>query len=412
MNAFDYKNKELMAEDVPLAQIAAEVGTPAFVYSRAAFLGRLNSIEKAFETIPHKVCFSVKTCANLSMLKLVAGQNQGADIVSGGELFKALKAGIKAEHIVFSGVGKTEKEMEEALDAGIMMFNVESEEELETLGRVAARLGKKAPVSLRVNPDVDAQTHPYISTGLKENKFGISRELALGVYAKAAANPNLEIVGVDCHIGSQLTSVEPLLEAAERLMALVLELKKACHNVKYFDMGGSVGIRYNDENPPTMAQYAEGLAPILAKCPGLTLVLEPGRYVAGNSAVMLTKVLYNKQNGGRNFVIVDGAMNDLVRPSLYGAYHGIVPLLDKGVPAKTVDVVGPVCESTDFLAKDRELPEVASGDFLAVMSAGAYGFTMSSNYNARPRAAEILVDGGSYRIIKPRETYEDLVKGE
>ena len=412
MTIFDYHNNQLMAEDVPLSEIANNVGTPVYVYSKAAFTGRLNEMEAAFKDIPHLICFAVKTCANLSLLKLVAEQNQGADIVSGGELFKALRGNINPGRVVFSGVGKTEKEIQEALTAGILMFNAESEEEIDLLGQTAGRLGKTAQVTVRVNPDVDAKTHPYISTGLKDNKFGISREKALAVYRKIADNHNLEAVGIACHIGSQLTDVAPLLEAADRMMTLALELKAAGHSLKYFDMGGGLGVCYNDETPPSLSDYAQGLKKILQKAPEMTLIVEPGRFVAANSAVLLTKVLYNKENGGRNFVVADAAMNDLTRPSLYGAFHAIKPLVRTGAEEITVDVVGPVCESTDFLVKNRSLPKVNANDVLAVMSAGAYGFTMSSNYNARVRAAEVLVDGAEYRIIKPRETYEDLIKGE
>lgn len=413
MNDFDYRNDQLTAEGVPLADIAAAVGTPVYVYSKAAFTRQLDDLESALQDIPHMVCFAVKACANLSLLKLVAERGMGADIVSGGELFKAVRGGIEAGRVVFSGVGKTEKELAEALKADILMFNIESEEEIDLLGQTAGRLGKKARVAVRVNPDVDAKTHPYISTGLKDNKFGISREKAPAVYRRIAADPNLEAVGVACHIGSQLTDVSPLIEAAERLMDLVLELRTAGQNLQYFDMGGGLGVQYEDEeNPPSLADYAQGLKRILQKAPGMTLIVEPGRFVAGNSAVMLTRVLYNKADGGRNFVVVDAAMNDLMRPTLYEAYHAIKPLTRTAGEEITVDVVGPICESADFLAKNRPLTRVRAGDHLAVMSAGAYGFTMASNYNARPRAAEVLVDGPNYRIIKPRETYDDLIRGE
>lgn len=412
MNGFEYHDGRLMAEGVSLADIAARVGTPTYVYSKAAFTAPLDAFEAAFQEVPHLVCYAVKGAANASLLKLAAEKGQGADIVSGGELFKCLRAGIKADKVVFSGVGKTGREMREALAAGIMMFNIESTEEMDLLSRVAGEMNRQAPVTMRLNPDVDPKTHPYIATGLKESKFGLDRETALDLYKKAAQDPNLEVVGLACHIGSQLTTSGPFLEAAGKLKALILELKTQGIHLKYFDMGGGLGITYKDETPPSLTEYAAGLKSLMSDLPGMTLVLEPGRYVSGNSALMLIEVLYNKTNGDRRFVVTDGAMNDLVRPSLYGSYHRIVPVRQTNAPEVTVDVVGPICESSDFLAKDRPLPRVAAGDLLAVMSAGAYGFTMSSNYNARPRAAEVLVDGSGFKVIRSRETYEDLVRGE
>lgn len=412
MTSFEYRDNQLMVEDVPLADIAAAVGTPVFVYSQAAFTAPLDAFEASFKDVPHLVCYAVKGSANRSLLRLVAERGQGADIVSGGELFKCLKAGIDPGKVVFSGVGKTAREMTEALEAGILMFNVESEEELERLAQVAKSLGRKAPVALRINPNVDPGTHPYVATGLKESKFGLSPEAALALYRRAAAMPEIELKGVACHIGSQLLTAAPFLAAAEKLKALVLELKSAGIELKYFDMGGGLGVRYDEETPPALADYAAGLKTLLADMPGLTLVLEPGRYISANSAALLVSVLYNKRNGDKRFLVVDGAMNDLVRPSLYGSYHQILPIKKTEAPLATVDVVGPVCESGDFLAKDRPLPESSGGDILAVMSAGAYGFTMSSNYNARPRAAEVMVSGPDFRVIKARETYEDLVRGE
>ena len=401
-----------MVEGVPLAKIAAEVGTPAYVYSQAAFIEPLEAFEAAFQDVPHLICYAVKGSANRSLLRLVAERGQGADIVSGGELFKCLKAGIDPGKVIFSGVGKTAREMAEALRAGILMFNVESEEELDRLAEVAGGLGRKAPVALRINPDVNPGTHPYVATGLKESKFGLSPEAALALYRQAAQNPAVELIGLACHIGSQLLTAAPFLEAAEKLKNLVLELKSSGIELKYFDMGGGLGVRYDDETPPALADYATGLKKILAELPTMTLVLEPGRYISANSAALLVSVLYNKQNGDKRFLVIDGAMNDLIRPSLYGSYHHILPVKKTGASLVTVDVVGPVCESSDFLAKDRPLPEASGGDLLAVMSAGAYGFTMSSNYNARPRAAEVLVSGRSFRVVKARETYEDLVRGE
>jgi len=412
MGAFEYHGGQLTVEGVTLAGIAEAVGTPVYVYARSAFTGALAELDAAFADRRRLICYSVKTCANLSLLKLVAESGFGADIVSGGELFKALKAGVAPGRVVFSGVGKTEREMAEALGAGIMMFNVESAAELEVLSRVAAQSGRRAPVALRVNPDVDPQTHPYIATGLKASKFGVPHDEALELYRRAAADPHLRVVGLDCHIGSQLTSTAPFVAAAERLRDLALELRRAGISLEYLDLGGGLGICYNDEEPPAAAAYAAALRPVLDSLPNLTVVLEPGRRVAGPSGALVVKVLYTKRNGPRRFVVVDGAMNDLARPSLYGAYHAIRPAIRSEGPAEEADVVGPICESGDFLARERPLPQVARGDILAVMDAGAYGFSMSSNYNARPRAAEVLADNGDFRIIKPRETYDDLIRGE
>ena len=412
MAVFEYHNDELTAEGVSLAEIARAVGTPVYVYSRAAFTGALAELKAAFALHAHRLCYSAKACSNLALLKLAAESGCGADIVSGGELFKVLKAGMEPGLVVFSGVGKTEREMAEALMAGIMMFNVESAEELETLARVAASLGRRAPVALRVNPDVDPKTHPYTATGLASSKFGVPRHEALELYRLAAADPRLEVVGIDCHIGSQLTETGPFQAAAECLRDLVRELIAAGINLKYLDLGGGLGIRYHEEKPPTAAEFAAALKPVLDSLPNLTLILEPGRRIVGPCGALVVKVLYRKHNGSRRFVIVDGAMNDLIRPSLYGAYHAIKPLTRTGAPEKTVDVVGPVCESGDFLAQDRPLADVEPGAFLAVLTAGAYSYAMSSNYNARPRPAEVLLEAGSFRVTKARETYYDLVHGE
>ena len=413
MDIFSYHENHLMMEDVPLAAIASKIGTPVYVYSQAAFVRQLENFENAFSGIPTNICYAMKTAANLALLKLVADRGHGADIVSGGELFKALRGGIKPENLVFSGVGKTAREMEVALASGIKMFNVESVEELARLSMVGARVGRKAPVALRINPDVDPGTHPYVATGLKESKFGLSPEVALELYKHADKDPNLEVLGVACHIGSQLLDVAPFMEAAEKLLALILQLKDLGISIKYLDMGGGLGISYGqEEEAPSLVDYSTGLKQIMARMPGVVLILEPGRAISGNSGVMLVEVQYNKSNGGKDFVVVDGAMNDLARPSLYGSYHDICPLIKTEAESITVDVVGPVCESSDFLAKGRLLPRVFSGDLLAVMSAGAYGFSMSSNYNARLRAAEVLVNGDSYRVIRTRETNEDLVRGE
>ena len=412
MGAFEYHDGQLTVEGVPMTGIAEAVGTPVYVYARSAFTGALADLDAAFADRRRLICYSVKTCANLSLLKLVAEGGFGADVVSGGELFRALKAGVAPGRVVFSGVGKTEREMAEALAAGIMMFNVESAAELETLSRVAGQAGRRAPVALRVNPDVDPRTHSYVATGLKTSKFGVPHEEALDLYLRAAADPHLKVVGLDCHVGSQLTSTTPFTAAAERLRALALELGRAGINLEYLDLGGGLGICYNEEEPPTAAEYAAALRPVLDSLPGLTVVLEPGRRVAGPSGALLVKVLYTKSNGPRRFVVVDGAMNDLIRPSLYGAYHAIRPAIRREGPDEVADVVGPVCESGDFLARERRLPAVSPGDILAVMDAGAYSFSMSSNYNARPRAAEVLAENGAFRTIRLRETYDDLIRGE
>ncbi|MDR1042099.1 MAG: diaminopimelate decarboxylase [Deltaproteobacteria bacterium] len=414
MDYFSYKDGELHAEGVPISEIAREAGTPLFVYSAGAFSARLSDIRDAFGPAPVKVCYSVKAASNLALLKIVADLGMGADIVSGGELYRALKAGIPASGIVFSGVGKTADEMREALDAGIMMFNLESEGEMELLARVAADRGAVAPVSFRVNPDVDPHTHPYIATGLKESKFGIPWGEAPGLAARALSIPSLKLVGLDCHIGSQLVTAGPFSDAVRVLAGLVSELRAAGADIRYLDIGGGLGITYRDESPPSPAEYAAAVARALEGTGGLTLVLEPGRSVVGNACVLVSRVLYLKRTPAKSFVVVDAAMNDLVRPSLYGAYHELRPVLTPapGTPEAQVSVVGPVCESGDFLARDRELPPLSPGDLVAVFGAGAYGFSMSSNYNSRPRAAEILVSGGSWRQVRVRESYCDLTRGE
>jgi diaminopimelate decarboxylase len=410
---FTYKNGELYAEDVSLATIAKEVGTPLFVYSGRAFVRGLKELEEAFGDTRHLVCYSVKAASNLSLLQKVADGGMGADIVSGGELYRALKAGIPGGRIVYSGVGKTAREMSEALDAGIFMFNLESREEMELLSKVAEEKDMVAPISFRVNPDVDPKTHPYVATGLKESKFGVPSEEAAELFAEAKKIPSLKIIGLDCHIGSQLTDTAPFQDAARILAALINSLKNQGVTIRYLDLGGGLGITYDKEVPPSPRDYASSIVKVIRDIPSLTLILEPGRSVVGNSCVFVSKVLFNKITPEKRFVIVDGAMNDLIRPSLYGAYHNISPLIDKRLlPSKTVSVVGPVCESGDFLARDRDLPDLTPGEYIAVFGAGAYGFSMSSNYNSRPRAAEVLVEGNTWRIIRQRETYEDLIRGE
>ncbi len=411
MHHFQERNGELYAEGVPLRQIAERVGTPAYVYSLATLRRHFRVFDEAFESIPHLVCFSVKANSNLTVLRTFACEGSGFDIVSGGELFRALKAGADPAKIVFSGVGKTANEIRYALTAGILMFNVESPGELDTINAVAGELGAKARVALRVNPDVDPKTHPYIATGLKKSKFGIHIQRSIEDYRRARSLPHVEVIGVDCHIGSQLTTVPPFLDALQRIRDLVHRLQAEDFAIRYLDMGGGLGITYNDEKPPEPHEYAAALAEGLRDL-DTTLLLEPGRVIVGNAGILLTKVLYLKGTDEKNFVVVDGGMNDLIRPALYGSYQGIRPVCTHNGARFTADVVGPVCESGDFFAKDREMPRVEPGDLLAVMSAGAYGFVMASNYNTRPRPPEVLVDGDQFHIVRERETLEDLIRGE
>lgn len=411
MHYFQHRNQELHAEGVALRAIAERVGTPCYVYSLATLRRHFQVFDEAFEAIPHLVCFSVKANSNLAVLRSFARAGSGFDIVSGGELFRALKAGADPAKIVFSGVGKTVREMRYALTAGILMFNVESPGELDAINAVAGELGARARVALRVNPDVDPKTHPYISTGLKKSKFGIQIQRSLEDYRRARELPHIEVVGVDCHIGSQLTTVPPFIDALVRIRDLVERLQSEQFDIRYLDMGGGLGITYNDEKPPEPRQYAAALAEGLRGLE-VTLILEPGRVIVGNAGILLTKVLYRKSTGEKNFVVVDAGMNDLIRPALYGSYQGIEPVQRRDRGTFVADVVGPVCESGDFFAKDRNLPVVESGDLLAVMSAGAYGFVMASNYNTRPRPPEVLVDGETFHVVRERETLDDLVRGE
>ena len=413
MSPFRYRDSELCCEDISLRALAAVAGTPTYVYSKAALLESLKGYERAFRDVPHVVCYSVKANSNLGVLSVLAQAGAGADIVSGGELYRALRAGVPSKKIIFSGVGKSRDEMRDALKADILMFNVESRAELRVLDEVALEMGMRAPVALRVNPDVDPQTHPYIATGLKTSKFGIPYDEALAAYQEAATLQGLEVIGADMRIGSQLTKATPVADAVARVVALVKTLRERRIEIRMIDIGGGLGIRYRDETPPTHQEFATLLMPALRES-GVTVLLEPGRSIVGNAGVLLTRVIYRKDTGATKFVVVDAAMNDLIRPSLYGSYHEIVPVDEHGRSREreTVDVVGPICESGDFLAKDRELARVEQEDLLAVMSAGAYGFAMASNYNTRPRAAEVLVDGNRYTIVRRRETYDDLVAGE
>jgi len=416
MNHFEYRNGEMFAEEVPLKRIAQEVGTPAYIYSLATLKRHFQVFDRAFAKVPHIVCFSVKANSNIALLRAFAKQGSGFDIVSGGELFRALKAGGDPKKIVFSGVGKKKQEIEDALDAGILMFNVESDEELTTLNEIAAGVGKKAPISLRVNPDVDPQTHPYISTGMKKAKFGVDIKKSLETYKKAVSLRNIDVVGVDCHIGSQLTSLTPFVDALAKVReyldrVLAGEMKKEGAQIRYLDLGGGLGIQYNDETPPLPDEYAkvviEGLQGL-----EVILILEPGRVIVGNAGILLTEVQYLKETETKKFVIVDAGMNDLIRPALYGSYQAIRPVVESKSEPIVADVVGPICESGDFFAKDREIARPRRGDLLAVMSAGAYGFTMASNYNSHPKPPEVLVDGDRYHVVRRRETLEDLINGE
>ena len=413
MHNFEYREGELYCEQVPVSQIAKQVGTPCYIYSHATLVRHIRAYDSAFKNIPHLIAFAMKANSNLAILRLMAKEGSGVDIVSGGELFRALKAGVPPSKIVFAGVGKNADEIRDALKAGILMFNIESSAEMHALNDVAASLGKTAPVALRINPDIDPKTHPYISTGLKKSKFGIAADRALEEFRVASTLSHIHVVGVHAHIGSQLTEVTPFVESLKKVLALVDTLKAQGITIRYLNIGGGLGITYSDEKPPLPQELADAVSP-LVKGLDLTLVMEPGRVIVGNAGILVTKALYEKIGESKRFIIVDAAMNDLIRPSLYSAYHDIRPVSEVLLhrPKHAVDVVGPVCESGDFLAKDRTLPEVKPGDLLAVMSAGAYGFVMASNYNSRPRVPEVLVKDGEVHVIRERESYEDLVRGE
>ncbi|WP_299870942.1 diaminopimelate decarboxylase [uncultured Cocleimonas sp.] len=410
MDFFNYKNGQLFAEDVALEDIAKQYGTPSYVYSRATLERHYHAFNDAFGDQPHLICYSVKANSNIAILNLLARLGSGFDIVSVGELERVLKAGGDPKKVVFSGVGKRADEMQRALEVGIRCFNVESEAELVRLNDVAASMDKIASISIRVNPDVDAKTHPYISTGLKENKFGIDISLVEAVYLRAATMENINVTGIDCHIGSQLTDVTPFMDALERLLDLADRLKTQGIQIKHLDLGGGLGVRYKDETPPLPSEYTEKLF-TNEKLKEYEIVIEPGRAIAANTAVLLTKVEYLKHGEEKNFAIVDAAMNDLIRPSLYQAWQAIIPVTESQADTKTYDIVGPICETGDFLGKDRNLA-LEQEDLLAIRSAGAYGFTMASNYNTRPRAAEILVDGDKTTVIRKRETIESLFENE
>ncbi len=410
MDHFLYQDNALYAEGCQVAELAKTYGTPLYIYSRATLERHWHAFNNAVADHPHLICYAVKANANLAVLNVLARLGSGFDIVSGGELARVIEAGGDPAKVVFSGVGKTVAEMEQALNLGIYCFNVESSAELEQLNQVAGRLGKIAPVSLRINPDVDAGTHPYISTGLKENKFGIAMDEAEIVFARARVLPHLHVKGVDCHIGSQLTEIQPFLDAMDRMLALIDRLAEQGIVIEHFDVGGGLGVTYDDETPPHPDVYAAALLKRLGNRP-LKLIFEPGRAIAANAGIFVTQVLYLKENSDKRFAIVDGAMNDLIRPALYSAWQKIIPVVPRDSQAYDFDIVGPVCETGDFLGKDRQLA-LAAGDLLAVRSSGAYGFAMASNYNTRPRAAEIMVDGEQAYLVREREKLSQLWQGE
>jgi diaminopimelate decarboxylase len=409
---FLYSGNDLYCEGAALADVAARVGTPAYVYSTQTILDNFRAYDEAFGDIPHLVCYAVKANSSMALLALLARAGAGFDIVSGGELFRVLQAGGDAAKVVFSGVGKTADEVDYALAQGIHAFNCESEAELALIDAIAARRGTHVGFAIRVNPDVDAATHPYISTGLSQHKFGIDIVEAAGVYARARQFRNLSAEGVSCHIGSQILDPNPIFEAVDKVLALAGELRAQGHTIRRLDLGGGLGVAYREgEQTPGIGDFVRGMD-VRLRNSGLRIEVEPGRSIVGPAGVLLTRVLYRKCNGSKQFVIVDAGMNDLLRPSLYRAHHEIVPVRKRSMPQITADIVGPVCETGDFLARDREMPDAMPGDYLAVMTAGAYGFALSSNYNSRPRAAEALVDGAAFRVIRARETYADLIRGE
>jgi diaminopimelate decarboxylase len=411
MHFFQYKKGELYAEDVPVREIVAKFGTPVYIYSTATLVRHFKAYDEAFDGKSRIICFALKANSNSALIRLFAKQGSGADVVSGGELFRALKAGVPAKKIVYAGVGKTEDEIRYALKNKILMFNAESESELREIDRIAGEMRVKAPVALRINPDIDPQTHPYISTGLKKHKFGIPIEDALEYYKFARSLPNIVVIGIHKHIGSQLTKISPFVDSLKRLLLLIDELAKNGIRIDYLDIGGGLGITYLDEEPPHPKDLAKKILPML-KNRDITLIMEPGRSLVGNAGILITKTLYLKDGQEKKFIIVDAGMNDLIRPSLYDAYHHIQPVVKSRRQTIIADIVGPICESGDFLAKDREVGKVRQGEYLAVMSAGAYGFSMSSNYNSRPRAAEVMVHGREFALIRKRESFNDLLRGE
>jgi len=411
MNHFIYLDNELYCEDVPVRRIAEKVGTPLYIYSHATLKRHFKVFSDAFKGVDRLICFSAKANTSLAVLKLFSNLGGGLDIVSGGELYRGLKAGFSPRKIVYSGVGKRIDEIDYALKTGILMFNIESLEELEVINKRAGLLKKKAPVAIRVNPDVDPKTHPYISTGMKKNKFGINTEFAIKGYRTAMRLENINVIGIDCHIGSQITETGPFMDALSSLKSMIRDLKDYGINIKYLDMGGGLGITYNDEVPPHPVEYANAIKESIGDIK-VKLILEPGRVIVGNAGILVTKVLYRKSTDDKEFVVVDAGMNDLVRPTLYKAFHAIKPVVISGEGEMTADIVGPICESGDFLALGRVMQKVGQGEFLSVMSAGAYGFVMSSNYCSRLRIPEVMVKNDKFYIARKRQRYEDLTRGE
>jgi len=411
MDFFHYENGELYCEEDRVAGIAEEVGTPFYLYSHRTIVDHYQKIDSALESVDHLICFSLKSNSNLAVCKALANKGSGADVVSGGELFIALEAGMVPKKIVFAGVGKTEAEIEYALKSDILMFNVESMPEASAISRVAGRLGKKAKIALRVNPDVDADTHKHITTGKKENKFGLAIDMGLDFFTEAASMPNLEVTGVQVHIGSQIVSTSPYEKTISKLVELIADLRNAGIGIDTLNIGGGLGIIYNEEEPSTAQEFADAILPMV-KTTGCRFIIEPGRFVVGNAGILVTRVVYVKSTDSKTFIIVDAGMNDLIRPALYESYHAIRPVTTASSEEIVADIVGPICESTDYFAKDRKIPVVEEDDLLAVFSAGAYGFVMSSNYNSRPRMPEVMVIDDKHFTVRARETYGDLIRGE
>jgi diaminopimelate decarboxylase len=411
MNHFQYKADELYAEDVAIKDIVAKVGSPVYIYSHATLERHFKAFDGAFADMPHTICYSLKANSNQSVLKTFFNLGGGVDIVSGGELFRALRAGVDPKKVVYSGVGKKDEEIEYALNTNILMFNVESEQELTRIGEIASRMGKKAGIAIRVNPDVDPGTHPYITTGLKNAKFGITIDRAMEEYTRAATLPGIDIIGIDMHIGSQLTKVNPFVDSIEKLKLMIAKLRSQGIDLTYFDCGGGLGIQYNAEEPPLPADYGKEIVAATRDL-GMHLIFEPGRNLVGNAGILVSRCLFTKARDEKNFIMIDAGMNDLARPALYDSYHGVQPVRKDQDGMVVADIVGPICESGDFLVKGREVPMFRQGDLMAFMSAGAYGFAMSSSYNSRPRVAEVMVKGGAFEVVRERETVEELVKGE
>jgi diaminopimelate decarboxylase len=413
MHYFKYSNGTLTCENVPIPDVADALGTPFYLYSQRTFLRHYRRLDEAFGDTEHIICFAIKASSNIAISRVLAHEGAGAEVVSGGELYRALRAGVPSERVVFNGNGKTEAELKYGLESGILMFCVDSEHELDLLDSVAGRIGRKAPIAVRVNPDIPVETHPHVATGLKESKFGVALDRAMGCYEFAARADNLEVVGIHAHIGSQLLNLAPFRESVAKLTEAVRDLRSRDIDVRYIDLGGGLGITYDDEQPPSYEEYADMVSEH-AREVGCAVVLEPGRSLIGNAGILVTRVLHVKRSGVKTFVVVDAAMNDLVRPAMYGSYHEIVPVAEpgRGEPAVRADVVGGICESGDFLARDRDIAPVESGDLLAVMSAGAYGAAMSSMYNSRPLIPEVLVSEDTFKVIRRRPSYEEMISLE